>query len=1103
MVVRLDKMAAIETRPSMEEKPIQSPGLPGLHTGEPSDRRGSPVVTPAPLMMNTNRPPSASSNHSSTSTRGAPRATTATSRRGGRVRSRSPPAPISRPTASKTSTKATKKPSNKKDVDPTGRKSPKNPSSAAAAAAAAAKALSNGAGGHSQQGWYNQTADSSKYNYGNNFFGGPQKWPGQDGGVEQQMFGNQHSMQMMHHPQAQRGFSQQGVQGSQAYAYGQLNENMGHSSDPLPIPVQPGAYAAPNQDHAMANQEEHYKEQMGSDPQNEKKRKSKETDARDDDKPTTAKRGAGMTRVIGTPTPIHVPRASDRRTVFRDRPGESGPASAADADENSPQKILLSLRTPTSSFEERDTSAKYKSKSSTKPPMSPLDPPKIKNSQPNLDFFDENPQKSPKSGGNIEMANSFSLFNESFDGIGDSPHYLAGNLETAFQSHSFGAGPVASVDHDAGSSLLPSNMPTPSGGGQYLGPMSSGGMLTFGMSPVNSFGNPAPNGPPRRGGNMMLLGGPDGAAASPTQVLGMYPSYSGGFPSSQVPSRSRSGPMGDEHMRSLSTGGSFGGSALQPVYTKSFDQPQQVHYSGGASVLQPVLPPLPSGPLAFYDFLCKNKGAFANCSFLLPKLKAALLESPPPSRKKGKSKSDSHYDRTSHDTVIAMRRVTSAICAFGGSISADNATMNATKQASSKNSQSIFREKDGAASSDHATVTPSSSTGSPPGTRFQSPARKKYDQMLPTRYYENENRLSWEFEESPPVEISSGTTKKRRYKRVDIDTDEFGNRRETSSPMSQFDGEGEEVEDGLSSADSTPTGRTKEKKMKYRCKLCGKPKQNHVCMFQKSLARSIGAMVYPAVNAFTAHEPGLVAPALSDMNNFVEGIPSSTESSPARTPKRKLGSTPTTTPKGRKKLANVTVTPENKTASLETPEEATSMDIALPTPQRQKRKSKGKKSDTPSPEDTGSEQVIVNEPTHVMSRKRPLMHLASGSEDQMSLNQASDLLFVNAIELKPEQFRVVSHSKKDQCPDAYKYPPLPLPYAQRKRLSDNLFALSKEVPQLTDECAVVLREAREKDMWDLAVAELMTQVVIVIHCRDGDTRFEGLRQYLLTLAISC
>lgn len=117
-------------------------------------------------------------------------------------------------------------------------------------------------------------------------------------------------------------------------------------------------------------------------------------------------------------------------------------------------------------------------------------------------------------------------------------------------------------------------------------------------------------------------------------------------------------------------------------------------------------------------------------------------------------------------------------------------------------------------------------------------------------------------------------------------------------------------------------------------------------------------------------------------------------------------------------------------------------------------------------------------------------------------DSTSDLLFLESMELKPEQFRVIASPPRGAT-EAYSYPALPLPYAQRKRLSDNLFSLSNEVPKLTDECAQVLREAREKDLWDLAVAELMTQVIVIIHCPEGDNRFEGLRQYLLTLGIAC
>lgn len=70
--------------------------------------------------------------------------------------------------------------------------------------------------------------------------------------------------------------------------------------------------------------------------------------------------------------------------------------------------------------------------------------------------------------------------------------------------------------------------------------------------------------------------------------------------------------------------------------------------------------------------------------------------------------------------------------------------------------------------------------------------------------------------------------------------------------------------------------------MRYRCKLCGQPKQNHTCPYQQSLQRSIGVTVYLAVNAYTADEPGRLAPALSDINNFVHGQDDFTENTPSR-----------------------------------------------------------------------------------------------------------------------------------------------------------------------------------------------------------------------------
>jgi len=236
-------------------------------------------------------------------------------------------------------------------------------------------------------------------------------------------------------------------------------------------------------------------------------------------------------------------------------------------------------------------------------------------------------------------------------------------------------------------------------------------------------------------------------------------------------------------------------------------------------------------------------------------------------------------------------------------------------------------------------------------------------------------------------------------------------------------------------------------------------------------------MVYPAVNAFTAAEPGTVAAPLSEMNNFVDlkDSPSMDDNSPNRpTPDkiRRIGT-------GNSVVGQSTqVTPESlRSSKLHSPSPTPFTTPARPT----------SRSRTGPSSRHGSSS----------NKKRPYSQVGGSSEDP------ADLLFVEPMELKQEQFRNISHSKARESKEAFCYPALPLPYAQRKRLSDNLFSLSNEVPKLTDECAQVLREARERDMWDLAVAELMTQVIVIIHCPDGDHRFEGLRQYLLTLGIAC
>eukprot|EP00548_Thalassiothrix_antarctica_P010088 CAMPEP_0194161118 /NCGR_PEP_ID=MMETSP0152-20130528/78762_1 /TAXON_ID=1049557 /ORGANISM="Thalassiothrix antarctica, Strain L6-D1" /LENGTH=1191 /DNA_ID=CAMNT_0038870871 /DNA_START=67 /DNA_END=3642 /DNA_ORIENTATION=- len=862
------------------------------------------------------------------------------------------------------------------------------------------------------------------------------------------------------------------------------------------------------------------------------------TQSKSNDSTSTAKRTGGTSRVIGTATPIHVPRAADPpgakrhnppagtpASVFRGRPGDSLPAHSKEHEEDTPQKILLSLRTPSASFEEQSGQTKMRKsgiEGQCAPPLSPEEPPQIQHSHhkhqmdPSL-FFEQPNRGSPKSGssgqgGTIETAPSFSLFNQSFDSLTDTQNFYnaAGTLEFN-PSSSFGVGTTSSRDLiDNSNQLLPSSSGAGSfAAGERLLGSSSGGMLTFGMSPANSFGNGPSNNSSRRNSNMMVLGGPDQQPASPTQMLSMYPSYSGGYGSQGSTQgtgafRSRNGHVREQNgIRSMSSG-SFGGSML---YSRSYEASPHSAYNGGQGASRSQ-----DGPPRFYIFLGRNKAAFIKCSFLLPGLKAALLESPIDDIKQS-NKNDNKSSRkmtlggrrsrfsdpSPQDTATALRRVTSAICAFGGTVTGDRLISMHNK--TEENNKSIFREKDGN-KTDTATVTPSSSTGTSPGIRGSNRARCKYDELLPGRYYENENRLSWEFEESPPVGLEGDSCISRKNEsdadakdgREKEDMDDPTRVASSSSPLTQGDEKQSTSptnEGGKKIGSSSPQGD--QPKMRYRCKLCGLPKQNHTCAYQQSLQRSIGVMIYPAVNAFASSEPGLLAPALTEMNNFISqvgGETSSTEASPSRpTPDRIRRNGPSLTTPG-SSAANVTPETMRSSISSNSPN-SSSVLTPLRSPNSVQRKIHG-------PNMSGGaamgRRVGTGTPPGSSGRKRSHGEMCGGEED---------LLFVDTTDLKPEQFRIITPSKNPPGIDAYTYPSLPLPYAQRKRLSDNLFALSKEVHQLTDECAIVLREAREKDMWDLAVAELMTQVVVVIHCHDDDCRFEGLRHYLLTLGIAC
>ena len=337
--------------------------------------------------------------------------------------------------------------------------------------------------------------------------------------------------------------------------------------------------------------------------------------------------------------------------------------------------------------------------------------------------------------------------------------------------------------------------------------------------------------------------------------------------------------------------------------------------------------------LALFKIIENHQSAFGAFTFLLPGAKTVLSKK---------------LDNTQHE--IARRRINSALCAFGGSA--------LPKQVRDKKTAS----------------------------------QKKYEQMLPDRYYEDDNRLSWEVEEDSPVEISD----------------------EEVSAASK---------DKISSCDST----------------------DYSAM---SLQRNMGVMVYPALNAFVAAEPGVITPALSEMNNFFND-----KKSPECTPAK--GATTDTLPPASKPNSNLPMV-------------------------------------SPDCVKLGSDKnSSIN---HAGGAAMSSQQLKGQSTTKKEL-KVPDHLFIKAQDLTPEQFKVVTEKKHE----SYVYPSLPVPYAQRKRMSNAVFAMSKSIPGLTDECAAVLSEARKKDAWDFAVAELMTQVVVLTHCEESDWKLDGLSKYLLSL----
>jgi hypothetical protein len=344
------------------------------------------------------------------------------------------------------------------------------------------------------------------------------------------------------------------------------------------------------------------------------------------------------TLVMGGTTPIHLPksplvpssqqrppRGNSAASVFRGRIDSLPPT-----DQNSPENILLSMRTPSTSFEEVKDKKLLKEEEEAEeladqsPPsngpqrlgaifevcernsgcFTPLFTCQKDSLNVSIALQRQRSGEGIRPDGSIDIAPSFPfLLNQSFDSFGDSF-----NVESTLQNDSFGFGRADSSGNDG--TLLRKNS---SGGGvgnfstPFLAPSGSGGALTIGYSPVNSFGNASST--PRN--NIMIVGGQDPRSASPTEGL-VFRSYSAG-------TSNTTRPLDDSHFR-MSVG-SFGGQSMSMAYNRTaYADPTSPngYYPAPIRSIEASSDRLPH----FYILLRKYRAAFRDCTFLLPGVKA-------------------------------------------------------------------------------------------------------------------------------------------------------------------------------------------------------------------------------------------------------------------------------------------------------------------------------------------------------------------------------------------------------------------------------------------------------------------------------------------------
>ena len=536
------------------------------------------------------------------------------------------------------------------------------------------------------------------------------------------------------------------------------------------------------------------------------------------------------------------------------------------------------------------------------------------------------------------------------------------------------------------------------------------------------------------------------------------------------------------------------------------------------------------------DFVLLRKLApcFANFRFKLPELESSADSTPSDvaTRLASSGLLQAHL-------IIAKRRISSSICAFGGSL---------PTRVVSPSHESLL-SLDGRSNIHGARPSPVKEE-----TPDERDERLNYEQNLSGRYFMKETCISWDVELheiiSPPIgdgrrgqKKAGGGGRSILSEKRQIGVFKKGISPQTSSnycapvtPSSPGDDLDSSTGVVLTPGGDDPNPQSSQEKgtkIKYRCKLCGQPKQNHTCSYQSAMVRSIGTMVYPAVNAFVSNEPGRLAPALSEMNNFTSLLSQDTSAAGGTSQLGNMNSFGMAgpyrppPPHRRGLYAGNVITPDACHWSPNTPGGLSTMSSSDP--------------NSPGGSAVGTPGGITSNMTsarHHGGHNQTLMSRSMNYSMSMSLSGPppqsishtpsmppapagaipSDVLFRDTMELKREQFRTVgavsaTASSDGTCsgdsnaiidsPHAFRYPHIPTPYSQRKELGDTLFAMSREVPSLSDSCAAILRDARENDEWDQAVAELTTQVLVVLKCEEQDYTLEGLRRHLLTLGIAC